>query len=289
MNPSDCCILNSGGGSWAFAPVARHLSDALWVDASETPRRFNYLLLADDAVAAARTDFFIPFSSMQLAADKRLLASAFTAHGVPTPRTLLLESMADAERLLVTDPSREWCLKFPTGCGASGHRFLTPGMTLPDGWPLPLVVQEFVRLERPEVYRMYGAGGRLFGWVARRFPKGAKPSPWVAHARGARYELAGDPPPRAAAAARAALAASELLDSFGCADLLPGPGGEWLVLEVGTDGMFNHVDRDIGHPGLEQEIQRQIAEAFWGRFGTWRPWGTGGWHSRPAIGSGQGV
>jgi hypothetical protein len=64
MKPNDCCILNSGGGSWAFAPLARQLSDALWVDVSETPRRFNYLLLADDAVAEARDDFFIPFASM---------------------------------------------------------------------------------------------------------------------------------------------------------------------------------------------------------------------------------
>ena len=280
MTPTDCCILNSGGGSWAFAPLARQLGDALWVDVSETPRSFNYLLLADDAVAAARTDFFIPFASMQLAADKRLLARAFSAHGVPTPRTLLVESMGEAERLRMSDANRQWCLKFPTGCGASGHRLLTADMTLPASWPLPLVVQEFIKLPRPEVYRLYGAGGRLFGWVARRFPDGVRPSPWVAHARGARYELAGDPPQAAIAAARAALEASELLDSFGCADLLRTPEGQWIVLEVGTDGMFNHVDREIGHPILEQEIQRQIAETFWGRFGTWRPWGAGDWYSR---------
>jgi hypothetical protein len=145
MKPNDCCILNSGGGSWAFAPLARQLSDALWVDVSQASRRFNYLLLADDGVAEARDDFFIPFPAMQLAADKRLVASAFAAHGVPTPRTLLLESMEDAERLLVAEPDRKWCLKFPTGCGASGHRFLTSGMRLPEGWPLPLVVQEFIR------------------------------------------------------------------------------------------------------------------------------------------------
>jgi hypothetical protein len=188
--------------------------------------------------------------------------------------------MQGAERLLAAEPDRKWCLKFPTDCGASGHRFLTSGMTLPGAWPLPLIVQEFVKLQRPEVYRLYAAGGCLFGWVARRFPEGVKPSPWVAHARGAGYELAGDPPQEAVAAARAALEASGLLDSFGCADLLQAPGGQWVVLEVGTDGMFNHVDRDIGHPGLEQEIQRQIAEAFWGSFGSWRPWGGGDWHAR---------
>jgi len=71
---------------------------------------------------------------------------------------------------------------------------LTPDVALPADWPLPLVVQEFVAQERPEVFRLYGAGGQTFGWVARRFPVGGAASPWVAHARGARYELAGEPP-----------------------------------------------------------------------------------------------
>jgi len=58
------------------------------------------------------------------------------------------------------------------------------------------------------LYRIYAAGGRTFGWVARRFPSGARVSAWVAHARGARYELAGEAPQLAVAAARAALEAT---------------------------------------------------------------------------------
>src|SRR5262249_55494372 len=104
-----------------------------------------------------------------------------------------------------------------------------------------------------------------------------------AHARGARYEPAGEAPPAASAAARAGLDAVGLLESFGCADLLRLATGEWVVLEVGTDGGFNHVDRDLGLPGLEQELQRRVAEAFWSRLGGWRPWGCGGWRPRQPV------
>jgi hypothetical protein len=277
VTPADGCVLNGGDGGWAFAGLADRLSRALWLDVSATPRRFNYLLQTDQPDPAAS---FVPVEAMRLAADKRRLAAAFAAARVPTPETLLLDSPDDAERLLRERPGREWCVKFPTGCGASGHRLLTPGLTLPRTWPRPLVVQEFVRLARPEVYRTYAAGGGLFGWVARRFPDGTPPSPWVAHARGARYEDAGDAPPEAIAAARLALEAAGLLGSFGCADLLLKPTGEWVVLEVGTDGLFNHVDRDLGLPAVEREIDRRVAEAFWARAGGRPPWGAGGWRPR---------
>lgn len=284
MTPNDCCILNSGGGSWAFAPLAEQLSRALWVDIAEEPRRFNYLLLADDAVAKGCAGLFIPYASLEMASDKRASARAFASKSVPTPKTYLVESLDEAQQIAAGKPDVTWCLKYPTGCGASGHRMLTKETTLPGDWPRPLIVQEFIRMERPEVYRLYAAGGQLFGWVARRFPTGVKPSPWVAHARGARYEVAGEAPADAIAAARAALDATGLLASFGCADLLRRPTGEWVVLEVGTDGMFNHVDRELESPDLEREIQRRIAEAFWQRMGSWRPRGND-WHPRPVTAS----
>lgn len=280
---SRCCVLNGGAGAWAFAKVADQLARALWLDTSEEPRDFNYVLHTEPPGPVPAGEPFIPFDAVRLAADKRLLADAFNAAGVPTPETRLVGSLTEAEHFLAERPDREWCLKFPTGCGASGHRRLVSGMTLPRNWPLPLVVQEFVRLDRPEVYRTYAAGGTAFGWVVRRFPDGTEPSPWVAHARGARYEDAGDAPNEAIAAARAALKAVGLWDSFGCVDLLRRPSGEWLVLEVGTDGPFNHVDRELGLPTIEHTIHQRIAEAFWSRFGEWRPWGSGAWHPRPAA------
>ncbi|HTV40233.1 MAG TPA: hypothetical protein VMF08_06645 [Candidatus Sulfotelmatobacter sp.] len=107
------------------------------------------------------------------------------------------------------------------------------------------------------------SGGELFGWVARRFPAGIRPSPWVAHARGAQYVWPGDPPPQALVVARRALVATGLYNSFGCVDLLRNPAGKWLALEVGTDGLVNHVDRDLGHPEFEKDLSRRIADAFW--------------------------
>jgi hypothetical protein len=272
--------LNNGHGAWAFEGLARRLSAALWVDVSNTPRHYNYLLHVEDYSPAACNQLFIPYRAVELATDKRLLARAFALDRVPTPETWLFDSLDEVWQLPRSRLDKQWCLKYPTGCGASGHRLLAQEFTLPGDWPRPYLVQEFVHLERPEVYRLYGAGGEIFGWVARRFPAGVKPSPWVAHARGARYERAGEPPPGAVAAARAALSATGLLNSFGCADLLQRPSGEWVVLEVGTDGMFNHVDRDLGDVELETEIQRRIATAFWARVGP-PPWGEKGWSPRP--------
>lgn len=266
MRADSCCILNGGGGAWAFANLAQQLCHALGIDVAETPRTYNYLLAMDIFDPSCCDHLFIPLRSMELAADKRLLASTFAAACIPTPETRLVASLADGLRMVEVGPARQWCLKYPTSCGASGHRMLTAGMTLPRDWPLPLIVQEFIRLERPEVYRLYGAGGQTFGWVARRFPAAVKPSPWVAHARGARYELAGEAPAAAVTVGMAALEAVGLIDSFGCVDLLCRPSGEWVALEVGTDGMFNHVDRDLGCPELEKEILRRIAESFWWGF-----------------------
>ncbi len=282
MDADSCVILNGGGGAWAFEGLAEQLRRSLWLDVADEPGAFSYLLSAEHLTLDECGELFIPFRGMQLAADKRRLAQAFAEKDVPTPETWLVGSLAEAERILSDEPGREWCLKFPTGCGAAGHRRLAAGMTLPASWPLPLVVQEFIRLDQPEVYRTYAAGGESFGWVVRRFPDGVEPSPWVAHARGARYEDAGEPPAEAAVAARAALDAVGLLNSFGCVDLLRRPTGEWLVLEVGTDGVFNHVDRDLGLPAVERELHRRVAEAFWSRLGRWRPWGAGEWRPRPS-------
>jgi hypothetical protein len=266
VSQNDCCILNEGSGAWAFEPLDRQLSAALRIPVSKVPRRFNYVLNLEPA-PQGEGDFpflsFVPSRSIRIASDKRLIASVFEQHDVPRPHTALLESFVDVMQYVANNSDREWCLKFPTACGAIGHRMLTPGMPEPANWPSPWVVQEYVRLERPEVFRLYCAGGEAFGWMARRFPAGATASPWVAHARGAIYERAGDAPAAVVAAGRAAVQVTGLWDAFGCADLLCRPSGEWVVLEVGTDGVFNHVDRELGDPELEKEIGERIARAFW--------------------------
>lgn len=103
----------------------------------------------------------------------------------------------------------------------------------------------------------------MFGWIARRFPDGSQTSPWVAHAQGAHYVRQGQAPPEAVSAAERALTASNLLSSFGCVDLLQRPTGEWVVLEVGTDGLFNHVDRNFEDVDLERDLNQRVAKAFW--------------------------
>src|SRR6185369_1677388 len=40
MDLDSCCIVNGGGGAWAFDALAHQLSAALWLDVSETPRRY---------------------------------------------------------------------------------------------------------------------------------------------------------------------------------------------------------------------------------------------------------
>src|ERR1700744_3152169 len=240
----DCCVLNSGAGSWAFEPLAQLLSQALGIEISGSPRRFNYLLHLENTALLDSFSSFIPIEAIRIASDKRLLATAFNQHHVPIPQTVLIETFDDSQKFLSNHPAQKWCLKFPTGCGARGHRRLSLGDVEPPNWPRPFVVQEFIELVEPEVYRTYCAGGELFGWVVRRFPRGSQPSPWVAHARGARYVRLPDAPPDAFKVAEAALVATKLWNSFGCVDLLCKPNGEWVALEVGTDGLFNHVDRE---------------------------------------------
>ena len=122
LSAQDCCVLNSGNGAWAFEPIAIQLSSALGIDVSCEPRRFNYLLHVDDPDQLLGSAFFIPMQAVQLASDKRLLAAVFMAHGVPTPLTRLLDTFDEVRQFVREHSGSAWCLKYPTSCGASGHR-----------------------------------------------------------------------------------------------------------------------------------------------------------------------
>jgi glutathione synthase/RimK-type ligase-like ATP-grasp enzyme len=256
-------IWNSGAGAWMFQEFAGQLSQAWDVPVSEKPGAFNYLLNCElDSVIILKQKLFIPWDAIIMAADKRLQAAAFRQGQVPIPETHIVPNFQDCQAIIQERTEKEWCLKFPTACGAAGHRLLEARSVEPKKWPKPYLVQEFIRLKRPEVYRTYVAGGDLFGWVVRRFPSPVISSPWVAHARGARYETLGQAPELANAAARLALKAVGLWDSFGCADLIQTEQGQWLVLEVGTDGLYTHVDRDVGDPRLAQELLHRVKTVF---------------------------
>lgn len=260
---SQCCILNAGAGSWAFEPLANQLSAGIGVDVSDQPRQFNYLLHVEDQTVARACKSFIPLEAIQFASDKRLLAATFNEHGIRTPTTLLLGEFEEAKQFVRSNGNKRWCLKYPTSCGASGHRMLRESDSEPPNWPKPFIVQEFISLTTPEVYRTYCAGAEVFGWLVRRFPKGTKSSPWVAHAQGARYENLQEIPKNAFQLAEEAFRVAMLWNAFGCVDLIRGPNEEWLVLEVGTDGLFNHVDRDLGDTEFEKILLQRIANAFW--------------------------
>jgi len=263
LSSNQCCVWNDGYGAWAFDRLAADLSSLLGVDVSDKPRRFNYLLHLEDSSQIPDCRLFIPIEAIRLAGDKRQLALVFHQHGVPTPLTRLFDNFDQVKNFVSLHRDTQWCLKYPTGCGGAGHQLISEGTAEPVNWPRPFIVQEFIRLERPFVCRIYCAGGELFGWLMRRFRDGIASSPWVAHARGARYLRLGQAPTEALAAARRAVVATGLWTSFGCVDLIARPTGEWVVLEVGTDGLFNHVDRDVGDRDFENELRKRVADAFW--------------------------
>lgn len=254
-------IVNRGRAAWAFAELAERLSKASAIPVSDTPGERNYVLGWDAKLASFPVGSFIPKRAIELASDKRSLVDAFGAAGVPTPETHLVTS---GEELVAFVDAGGYCLKYPTSVGAGGHRLLSSETleALPGDWPKPFVVQAFIRLAEPEVYRVYAVGGACAGFSVRRYPPGRVASPWVSHANGAHYEVFDDAPREAWEAARLALHATHLDDSFGCVDLLHTPDGRWLVLEVGTDGVFNHVDRDVGDDAFVARLHERIADRF---------------------------
>lgn len=262
QNVISCAIVNAGQGAWAFEEQAKHLAQIMQLEVVSSPAQYNYLLGWESAKLPSGK-MFIPYPSILLASDKRRMAEVFQKHGVAIPRTYLLDSPKQVQRVVELETNNRWVLKWPIGCGASGHRLIGANEPIPEEWPRPYLLQEFIELENPEVYRLYGIAGETFGWNVRRFPKGVKSSPWVAHAQGACYESVDTAPTEAEHQARKALAATGLFDSFGCADLLYSRDGRWLVLEVNTDGVFNYVDRDISIPCVAQEIDHRLAKAFW--------------------------
>ncbi len=177
------------------------------------------------------------------------------------------------ENLAQTLSRSLWVLKYPTGCGGIHHRIIKDIGQIPDKWPQPFIVQEFIESIQPAVYRFYCVDRDLFGFNARKFADPENSSPWVAHTNGARYDYTETPTQAAIEVAKSALIATGLYDSFGVVDLVKDIGGNWYALEVGTDGIYNHVDRDLDNNPLLDELNERLAIAVWKKVGT-PPWGT---------------
>jgi glutathione synthase/RimK-type ligase-like ATP-grasp enzyme len=192
--------------------------------------------------------------------------------GTQRPTTLILKSLQEIESLLITHPQTRWILKYPTGCGGINHRIVQNISEIPANWPQLYLLQEFIESIQPVVYRFYCVGGNLFGFNVRKFANPEISTPWVSHANGARYNYDERPDRAAIEVAKAALIATTLFDSFGVVDLVKDLHDRWYALEVGTDGIYNHVDRDFANDRLLDELNERLAIAFWQRIGT-PPWG----------------
>jgi hypothetical protein len=263
-----CAVINSGTAAWAFADFATDMARALNLDVVDISDGLDFAyVVAWDKATAPSCPTFIPFESMQIASDKRATASAFAAKNVPRPTTYLLETREEIKAIIAESAPARWVLKWPIGCGGTGHREITLSDHIDAEWPVPFVLQRFIEMDEPQVHRLYCVAGHVFGWNRRRFPTGVAQSPWVAHARGAVYDDAGPLPHKAKCVGIEALRATGLLHSFGCVDMLRTRQDEWLALEVGTDGLLTHVDRDISIPGIASEIQTRLVEAFFTSYG----------------------
>lgn len=241
------------------------LSRALWVDISEIPGDLNYILGTE--TISNKINSFIPLSSIQIAADKRKIERRFKMYEVDRPTTFVVSSPAEIAGILKEYDSKRWILKYPTGCGGMNHRIIRDIAEIPDRWPQPFLIQEFIESERPAVYRVYGVNGDLFGFNARKFASPEIANPWVSHANGASYVYDETPDRQAIEVAKSALIATGLYHSFGVVDLVRDIHDKWYALEVGTDGIYNHVDRDIDNNDLLDELNERLAIAFWSKVG----------------------
>jgi glutathione synthase/RimK-type ligase-like ATP-grasp enzyme len=265
-------ILNQSEGKWAFESLAQMLSQALWIDIKEEIGDFNYLLGAEDKLDIDKIDNFIPIPSIKIASDKREIEKVFNNFKVQRPKTFILDTLGDVETVLKEYNQSSWILKYPKGCGGMHHKLIESSTQIPKGWESPFLLQEFIESDIPEVYRFYCVDTELFGFNVRRFDENANQTPWVAHANGAKYIYGERADSKVTEVAKEALIATNLYQSFGVVDLIQDRSENWYVLEVGTDGIYNYVDRDIENDDLLHEINERIAKAFWKMIGI-PPWG----------------
>ncbi len=268
----EIAILNKSEGKWAFTGLADILCKSLWVDVSEEAKQLNYVLCIGSDDINTCTNSFIPLDSIKIASDKRKIEKRFLSHNVKRPRTFILESLIDVKLLLDKHSEYCWILKYPIGCGGMHHRIIKDVDQIPEAWERPFLIQEFIECSLPEVYRVYCIDEDLFGFNVRRFDSANNTSPWVSHANGARYVYGENASKDMIEVAKKSLIATGLYSSFGVVDLIKDINDNWYSLEVGTDGIYNYVDRDLDNKDLFDEINERLAIAFWKRVGS-PPWG----------------
>src|SRR6202012_5036761 len=106
----DCCVLNSGAGSWAFEPLAQLLSQALGIEISGSPRRFNYLLHLGNTALLDSFSSFIPIEAIRLLLKKRLRPPPLNKNHFPIPKTVLFEPFEHSKNFQNNHPAKKWFL-----------------------------------------------------------------------------------------------------------------------------------------------------------------------------------
>lgn len=265
-------ILNRSDGKWAFSDLAEILSKTLWIDVSESEGDINYVLCIEPEKINSSLNSFISLNAIKTASDKRLIEQKFALHNVKRPKTFIIESLQEVESFLSEYDRHSWVLKYPIGCGGIHHRIVENVSQIPEQWESPYLLQKFIKSSKSQVYRVYCIDKDLFSFNVRKFLSPENTSPWVSHANGARYSYEENSNKEAIKVAKTALIATGLYDSFGVVDLVEDISGNWYALEVGTDGIYNYVDRDIDNNILSDEINERLAIAFWKRVGS-PPWG----------------
>jgi hypothetical protein len=248
--------------------MARVLDVPITDDDSDVDLGF---VLAWDDKTPPRCPTFIPFETVASVHDKREQVRRMVAYGVSLPESHLFNDFEELKRFVAGHGDRRWLLKFPSATSGTGHQVVTPETRVTPLWSAPYLLQEFIALEDPCVYRLYGIAGEIFGFNVRRFSDGEAKQPIVSLSTGAHYELAGTPPKAAVEETRRALESVDLLRSFGCVDFLLLPGGDVRVVEVNTDGLYQYVLRVPMLPTLEAELDERFRAAFHAALAEVRP------------------
>jgi glutathione synthase/RimK-type ligase-like ATP-grasp enzyme len=256
-------ILHAGPWKRVFGQFPDYLSRLTGLPITEADEHLDFAYLAGwNPGFAPSCPTYIPYESILLVHDKRKQAQAFIEGGVVIPETHLLDSIESLFTFYERRKDKEWVLKWPVGCSGMGHQMLNLNVQITPFWQPPFLVQEFIRLERPEVYRLYATDGETFGWVVRRSPPGKITSPWVSYSQGAEVEFFATPPQRVIPEVVRALKATGLQESFGAVDMIQSQEGRWLVLEVNTDGVFNYVERNVPSLELKGLLDHSVAQSF---------------------------
>jgi hypothetical protein len=248
-------ILHTGPWRDVFGEFPSRLSACTGLPITETPDGLALVyVLGWFEHRPLPCESFIPLDAIYLAHDKRRQAALFRDHGVAAPESHLVATAKEALDFPRRRPDKKWILKWPVGCGGAGHQVLDAKVEVTPLWRPPFLVQELIPMVRPRVYRLFVAGGETFNWCVRESNERTAHSPFVSATGGATVRLEDPVPAAARAEAARALRAAGLWDSFGGVDMVQSDAGEWLVLELNTDGVYHFLQRAVDVPGFGEAL-----------------------------------